>query len=127
MNTVTEKAARSAVTTAQLPLAQEPRNPGMPLDMDWVRAVQANTSAIERRAASLPGRRSVKKEFQAAWLLKAITMIDLTTLAGDDTAGRVWRLCGGQSRTAGHPRRPRLGADHDGRGLRLPRHDRHRR
>ncbi|MDJ1017259.1 MAG: deoxyribose-phosphate aldolase [Paracoccaceae bacterium] len=93
MNTVTEKAARSAVTTAQLPLAQEPRNPGMPLDMDWVRAVQANTSAIERRAASLPGRRSVKKEFQAAWLLKAITMIDLTTLAGDDTAGRVRRLC----------------------------------
>jgi len=55
--------------------------------------VQANTSAIERRAATLPGRRSVKKEFQAAWLLKAITCIDLTTLSGDDTPGRVRRLC----------------------------------
>ncbi|MBV1867332.1 MAG: deoxyribose-phosphate aldolase [Marinosulfonomonas sp.] len=61
--------------------------------MDWVASVQANTSAIERRAATLPGRRSVKKEFQAAWLLKAITCIDLTTLAGDDTPGRVRRLC----------------------------------
>ena len=65
----------------------------MDLDMDWVAAVQANTSAIERRAATLPGRRSVKKDFQAAWLLKAISCIDLTTLAGDDTTGRVKRLC----------------------------------
>jgi len=78
---------------AQLPQVAEPRNPGMELDLDWVRRVQANTSAIERRAASLPGRRSVKKEYQAAWLLRAITCIDLTTLAGDDTAGRVRRLC----------------------------------
>ena len=73
--------------------SEVPRNPGMPLDMDWVRAVQANTSAIERRAATLPGRRSVKKAYQAAWLLKAITCIDLTTLSGDDTAERVRRLC----------------------------------
>jgi deoxyribose-phosphate aldolase len=58
-----------------------------------VAGVQANTPAIERRAASLPGRRSVKKDFQAAWLLKAITLIDLTTLSGDDTEGRVQRLC----------------------------------
>jgi deoxyribose-phosphate aldolase len=69
------------------------RNPGMMLDMDWARRVQANTSAIERRAASLPGRRSVKKDHQAAWLLKAVTCIDLTTLSGDDTVGRVERLC----------------------------------
>lgn len=79
--------------TTQLPQVTEPRNPGMELDMQWVRAVQANTSAIERRAATIPGRRSVKKEFQAAWLLRAITCIDLTTLAGDDTANRVRRLC----------------------------------
>jgi deoxyribose-phosphate aldolase len=71
----------------------------MDLDMDWVASVQANTSAIERRAATLPGRRSVKKEYQAAWLLKAITCIDLTTLAGDDTEGRVRRLCA----KAAHP------------------------
>lgn len=76
-----------------LPLVAEPRNPGMDLDMQWVRAVQANTSAIERRAASLPARRSLKKDYQAAWLLRAITCIDLTTLAGDDTVGRVQRLC----------------------------------
>ena len=70
-----------------------PRNPGLPLDLDWVMSAQANTSAIERRAATLPGRRSVKKDWQAAWLLKAITLIDLTTLSGDDTRGRVRRLC----------------------------------
>jgi deoxyribose-phosphate aldolase len=66
--------------------------------------VQANTSAIERRAATLPGRRTVKKEYQAAWLLKAITLIDLTTLAGDDTEGRVRRLCA----KAAHPVRQDL-------------------
>ncbi|MCA3437314.1 MAG: deoxyribose-phosphate aldolase [Rhodobacter sp.] len=65
----------------------------MPLDLDWVAGVQANTPAIERRAATLPGRRSVKKDWQAAWLLKSITLIDLTTLSGDDTEGRVQRLC----------------------------------
>ena len=89
----TETPLTGATTLAHLPQVHEPRNPGMPLDMDWVRTVQANTSAIERRAATLPGRRSVKKEYQAAWLLKAITLIDLTTLAGDDTEGRVRRLC----------------------------------
>jgi len=79
--------------TAHLPQVTEPRNPGIDLDMQWVRSVSANTSAIERRAATLPGRRSVKKDYQAAWLLRAITCIDLTTLAGDDTADRVRRLC----------------------------------
>jgi deoxyribose-phosphate aldolase len=79
--------------TAQLPQVTEPRNPGLDLDLSWVRAVQANTSAIERRAATLPGRRTVKKDFQAAWLLRALTCIDLTTLSGDDTADRVRRLC----------------------------------
>ena len=79
--------------TSQLPQLAEPRNPGMPLDLDWVMSAQANTSAIERRAATLPGRRSVKKQYQAAWLLKAVTCIDLTTLSGDDTPGRVRRLC----------------------------------
>jgi len=70
-----------------------PRNPGMALDLDWVNSVRSNLSAGERRVASLPGRRSVKKDAQAAWLLKAVTCIDLTTLNGDDTAERVKRLC----------------------------------
>lgn len=69
------------------------RNPGLPLDLGWVREVRVNTSAAERRAATLPKRRTVKKEWQAAWYLRAITCIDLTTLAGDDTPGRVRRLC----------------------------------
>ncbi len=81
------------LTTSQLPQLHEPRNDGMPLDLDWVMAVQANTSAIERRAATLPGRRSVKKDFQAAWLCKAVSLMDLTTLSGDDSEGRVRRLC----------------------------------
>jgi deoxyribose-phosphate aldolase len=88
-----ETTASDTANTAGLPQLSHVRNPGMPLDLDWVMRAQANTSAIERRAATLPGRRSVKKEFQAAWLLKAITCIDLTTLSGDDTDGRVARLC----------------------------------
>ena len=68
-------------------------NPGMPLNMDWVQKAHINRSAIERRAATISTRRTVKKEWQAAWLLRAITCMDLTTLAGDDTPGRVRRLC----------------------------------
>jgi deoxyribose-phosphate aldolase len=69
------------------------RNPGTPLDLDWVAGVHVNKSAVERRAATIPTRRTVKKDWQAAWLLRAVTCIDLTTLAGDDTPGRVKRLC----------------------------------
>jgi deoxyribose-phosphate aldolase len=93
----TETTQRTTQPTTQLPAhlpqVTEPRNPGIALDMQWVRSVQANTSAIERRATTLPGRRAVKKDYQAAWLLRALTCIDLTTLAGDDTADRVRRLC----------------------------------
>ena len=73
--------------------ATQARNPGMPLSLDWVRDVRVNRSAVERRAATIPTRRSVKKEWQAAWYLRAIACTDLTTLAGDDTPGRVRRLC----------------------------------
>jgi len=69
------------------------RNAGVAFDLDWIEDVRINLSASERRVASLPGRRSVKKDAQAAWLLKAVTCIDLTTLSGDDTASRVRRLC----------------------------------
>ncbi|MYC99162.1 MAG: deoxyribose-phosphate aldolase [Gammaproteobacteria bacterium] len=72
----------------------DPWNPGTPLELDWLRHLRVNRSAAERRAASLPGRRSVKRDWQAAWLLRAVTCIDLTTLAGDDTPGRVRRFCG---------------------------------
>ena len=65
----------------------------MKLDLEWVNNVQVNLSAVERRTATLIKRRSVKKEYQAAWLLNAITLIDLTTLSGDDTYGKVERLC----------------------------------
>ena len=75
------------------------RNPGTALDLDIVRALRVNRSAVERRAATIPTRRTVKKEWQAGWLLRAVTMIDLTTLAGDDTAGNVRRLCA----KAAHP------------------------
>ena len=65
----------------------------MKLDLDLINNVNINLSAVERRTASLVKRRSVKKDYQAAWLLKAITLIDLTTLSGDDTYGKVDRLC----------------------------------
>ena len=63
------------------------------LDTSWVNNIQINLSAVERRTSTLVKRRTVKKEFQVAWLLKAITLIDLTTLSGDDTFGKVERLC----------------------------------
>ena len=65
----------------------------MPLELDWIQGVRVNRSAVERRAATLRTRRTVKKEWQAAWLLRAITLIDLTSLSGDDTPGRIHRLC----------------------------------
>jgi len=68
-------------------------NSGVPLNLDWVEDVRVNTSAVERRAQSLVTRRTVKKDYQAAWLLRAISCMDLTTLSGDDTDERVRRLC----------------------------------
>jgi deoxyribose-phosphate aldolase len=68
-------------------------NRRMPLNLDWVEEVRVNTSAVERRAATIPGRRSVKKDWQAAWLLRAIACMDLTTLSSDDSTERVRRLC----------------------------------
>jgi len=68
-------------------------NSGIPLDLNWVHEVRVNTSAVERRAQTEVARRTVKKEWQAAWLLRAISCMDLTTLSGDDTDERVRRLC----------------------------------
>jgi len=79
--------------TGHPPPSGQERNPGTPLDLDLIRGIRVNRSAVERRAATLPRRRTVKKEWQAAWLLRAITCIDLTTLQGDDTPGTVVRLC----------------------------------
>lgn len=74
-------------------MSHHPRPAIMPLDLGWVNATVINRSAVERRCASHTARRSVKQHYQLAWLLRAITCIDLTTLAGDDTAGTVRRLC----------------------------------
>src|SRR5258706_7928458 len=86
------------------PVLKDDRNPGLPLDLDVIRALRVNRSAVERRAATIPTRRTVKKEWQAAWLLRAITCMDLTTLQGDDTPGNVLRLCA----KARRPLRPDL-------------------
>ncbi len=89
-----------------------PRNDGIPFDADLFKGIHINKSAVERRASTLGKRRSVKKQWQAAWLLKAIGFIDLTTLAGDDTPSNVERLCA----KAMNPVRPDLlqamGMDH---------------
>ena len=87
-----------------LPDTPPVRNAGTALDLALVRAMKVNRSAVERRIASLGGRRTVKKEWQAAWLLRAITCMDLTTLAGDDTPGNVRRLCA----KARHPLRAEI-------------------
>lgn len=92
-----------------------PRNPGMPLDLGMVEEARVNRSAVERRAATLPARRTVKKAWQAAWLLHAVKTLDLTTLSGDDTPGTVRRLCA----KARRPVQPDLLAALGVEGLRL--------
>ncbi len=93
MNDVRRKAPAEAQRHAHSAPHGIPRNPGTELNLDWIEEVRVNRSAVERRCAALPGRRTVKKEWQLGWLLRAITLIDLTTLAGDDTPGNVRRLC----------------------------------
>ena len=107
MNTRNVSVLLSVQTTArptkptsdsQLPIATLSGHPllsnrGIPLNLDWVKQVGVNTSAVERRAQTHVARRTVKKEWQAAWLLRAISCMDLTTLSGDDTDERVRRLC----------------------------------
>jgi deoxyribose-phosphate aldolase len=88
------------------------RNPGTPLDLDLVRLVRVNRSAVERRAATLGTRRTVKKEWQAGWLLRAVTLMDLTTLAGDDTPGNVRRLCAKAMRPLRTDLEQALGVEH---------------
>jgi len=88
-----ETQARPAEPTPAGTISPTLRNPGTALELDWVRDVRVNRSAVERRAATIGKRRSVKKDWQVAWLLRAITLMDLTTLAGDDTEGNVRRLC----------------------------------
>src|SRR5579864_7580941 len=85
-----QPASNTIATLAGRPLLS---NSGIPLDLNWVQEVRVNTSAVERRAQTQVARRTVKKEWQAAWLLRAITCMDLTTLSGDDTDERVRRLC----------------------------------
>jgi deoxyribose-phosphate aldolase len=83
----------------------------MPLELEWVEEVRVNRSAVERRAATLRTRRTVKKQWQAAWLLRAVTLIDLTTLGGDDTPGRVRRLCAKARRPVRQDLLEAMGAD----------------
>ncbi len=90
---MTAKPNLTLVLPRPVPAGPVDRNPGTPLDLDIVRSLRVNRSAVERRAATLGTRRTVKKEWQAAWLLRAITLMDLTTLSGDDTPGNVRRLC----------------------------------
>lgn len=100
-----------SLLTAATP-ANLPRNPGVPLQTDWFDAIAVNTSAAERRAATLTTRRTVKKDFQAAWLVNAIRCIDLTTLSGDDTPDRVARLCAKARRPLSEALMEGLGLDH---------------
>jgi deoxyribose-phosphate aldolase len=95
MSTVRKKMREALELTRSGPAAEHghERNPGTPLELDRVRAIRINRSAVERRAATIGTRRTVKKQWQVAWLLRAVTFIDLTTLSGDDTAGNVRRLC----------------------------------
>lgn len=90
------------------------RNPGVPLDLAWIEDIRVNRSAVDRRAATLPARRTVKKRYQAAWLLRAITCMDLTTLGGDDTPGNVRRLCAKARRPVQDEILAALGADNLG-------------
>lgn len=93
MNVVDKHRGGQAAGAAAFANQPHPYNPPIPFSQDPIEAVRVNLSAAERRTSSLGGRRTVKKEWQAAWLVRALQCIDLTTLNGDDTAGRVRRLC----------------------------------
>lgn len=82
------------MSTHELRVPNLGRNDGVPFDLEWIEGIQANKSAIDRRVATLPGRRTVKKKWQMAWLCQAIRCMDLTSLNGDDTEGTIRRLCG---------------------------------
>src|SRR5437667_679735 len=86
-------------------------NHGIPLSLDWLKQVRINTSAVERRAQTHVARRTVKKDWQAAWLLRAISCMDLTTLSGDDTEERVRRLCAKARQPIQHDLVQRLGIE----------------
>lgn len=86
-------------------------NRGIPLNLEWVKQARVNTSAVERRAQSHVARRTVKKEWQAAWLLRAISCMDLTTLSGDDTDERVRRLCAKARQPIRHDLEKQLGIE----------------
>ncbi len=101
----------SSTSIAQLDGRPLLPNAGIPLDLNWVQEVRVNTSAVERRAQSQVSRRTVKKEWQAAWLLRAITCMDLTTLSGDDTDERVRRLCAKARQPIQHEIVKRLGIE----------------
>jgi deoxyribose-phosphate aldolase len=105
------KARETASLPAILAGRQLLPNKGIPLDLNWVRDVRVNTSAVERRAQTEVARRTVKKEWQAAWLLRAITCMDLTTLSGDDTDERVRRLCAKGRQPLQHELVQRLGIE----------------
>ena len=97
-NRTSRASAEDLLRTPAAPLATLGGHPllsnqGIPLNLEWVEQVRVNTSAVERRAQTHVARRTVKKDWQAAWLLRAITCMDLTTLSGDDTNERVLRLC----------------------------------
>ena len=89
---MSEATSQAVVVLRGASPAHPPRNAGVPFDATWFDTLRVNQSAVGRRTATLGTRRSVKKDAQAAWLLKAVTCIDLTTLAGDDTEARVRRL-----------------------------------
>jgi deoxyribose-phosphate aldolase len=103
--------ADSAAPVATLSGRSLLSNRGIPLNLDWVKQVRINTSAVERRAQSHGARRTVKKDWQAAWLLRAITCMDLTTLSGDDTDERVRRLCAKARQPLQHELVRRLGIE----------------
>jgi len=105
---LTPDAAVPIATLGGLPLLS---NRGIPLNLDWVKQVRVNTSAVERRTQSHVARRTVKKQWQAAWLLRAITCMDLTTLSGDDTEERVRRLCAKARHPLEHELVKRLGVE----------------
>jgi deoxyribose-phosphate aldolase len=107
----TGESAQRSDTIATLAGRSLLSNAGIPLDLNWLQQVRVNTSAVERRAQTQVARRTVKKEWQAAWLLRAISCMDLTTLSGDDTDERVRRLCAKARRPIQHDLALKLGIE----------------
>lgn len=67
-------------------------------DLEWARAARVSPTALARRAAAVGRARRRSGRSEPELLARAVRLLDLTTLAGDDTPDHVARLAAAAAR-----------------------------